>query len=272
MPSRHLTFQTILPACENGDAEAWRAFLKTYSPIVSRLLEVYVPQMEREVGAALWGEGLAALAAEDFKRLREFDHQAEREFLVDLKGFVLELATAHLIESGSGVRHTLESVRKRIDGRPIAHREIIFLRFGGYSETALAKVLVVPSTLVATALAPAAGADAAEAGAETADEPKAWLELLREVRAARTSDCPDRRIFVRILDGQISWYDKTPAENHMLKCIHCLDIWASLREADYLRRDTAPLPESEISRFLPGLPLAAATEARGSWFGKLLGR
>lgn len=272
MPSPLLTFQAILPACEKGDGEAWRAFLKAYSPIVFRLLEIYVPQIEKEARKALWQDALATLSSEDFKCLREFDHQAEREFLVDLKGFMLGLAGARLSASDSGASPNIESVRMRLDGRPIVHQEINFLKLGGYSASAIEKVLVVPATLVATALAPVAGADAPGEKSEGAGGAKAWLDFLREVRAARTPDCPDRRIFVRILDGQISWYDKTPAENHMAKCTHCLDFWASLREADSLRRVTAPLPESEISSFMSRLPLAAATEAGGSWFGKLLGR
>ena len=272
MPSRNLPFQTFLPGCEKGEADSWRAFLANYTPIVFRLLDVYAPQRGDEARKSLWQDALLALTAEDFKRLREFDHQAEREFLIDLKGFVLDLALQRLGGTPGEARHTIESVRSRIEGRPIAHQEIILLNLGGYSPEALEELLVVPGTLVVKALAPAAGTEPAQSGVGTARSATAWLEFLREVHAARTPDCPPRRIFVRILDGQVSWYDKTPAENHMTNCLHCLDVWASLREADSLRRETAPLPDREVSVHLATLPIATATPARGSWIGRLLGR
>lgn len=272
MPSRKLTFQTFLPGCEKGDADSWRAFLANYTPIVFRLLEVYAPQMTEEARKALWQDALQALSADDFKRLREFDHQAEREFLIDLKGFILDLGLQRLGGTPGEARYSIESVRSRIEGRPIAHQEINLLNLGGYSPAALEKLLVVPATLVAKALALAAGAEVAQGDESSAAVAAAWLEFLHEVHAARTPDCPPRRIFVRILDGQVSWYDKTPAENHMARCLHCLDVWASLREADSLRRDTAPLPDREVSAYLSTLPIATAAAARGSWIGKLFGR
>ncbi len=272
MPARHLTFQTVIPGCEKGDAECWRFFLASYTPVVSRLLAVYVPELSEEARASHWREALQALAAEDYKLLRGFDHQAEREFMVDLKGFVLELAAKRLGEPAGDARLSSESVRSRLDGRPVTHQEIILLKLGGYSENNIEKVLVIPATLVANALAPTAGAAPVDGPAVPAAGARPWLGLLREIHAARTPDCPDRRIFVRILDGQISWYDKTPAENHMAKCLYCLEFWASLREADSLRRGNVPLPESQIAGFLSALPLAAAPASRSSWFGKVLGR
>jgi hypothetical protein len=239
---------------------------------VFRLLDVYAPQMGRQARESLWQDALQGLATDDFKRLRGFDHQAEREFLIDLKGHVLDLALQRLGGAPSEGRHTVESVGRLVEGRPIAHQELILLNLGGYSPAVLEKLLVVPQTLVAKALTPAAGAEPGQSGASPARPETAWLEFLREVHAARTPDCPPRRIFVRILDGQISWYDKTPAENHMTRCLHCLEVWASLREADALRRETAPLPDGEVLAYLAALPIAAAAPAGGSWFGKLLGR
>ena len=248
----------MLSACEKGDAEAWRTFLSHYTPVVFRLLAVYAPQLDGDAGKSLWREVLQALVADDYNRLRGFDHQAEREFLMDLKWFVLELAFQEHRGTDAEAPHSPESVRSRLDGRPIAHQEIILLALSGYSAAAIEKVLVVPGTLVATALAPAA-------------EPLDWLGILPGIRAARKPDCPPRRVFVRILDGQASWYDKTPADQHLISCLHCLETWASLREADFLRRDTAPLAGPDVEAYLPALSLAAAPAAR-SWTARLLGR
>ena len=271
MPSRNLTFQTFLPGCEKGERDSWGAFLANYTPIIFRLLEVYAPQLAAGAKESFWQDVLKALAADDFKRLREFDHQAEREFLIDLKSFALDSASQRLGKATGEVRQSIESVSSRLKGRPIAHQEIVLLNWGGYTPEALEKVLSVPGTLVSKALETPAGSEPTSSGATSPQVGAAWLEFLREVRAARTPDCPPRRLWVRILDGQISWYDKTPAENHMAGCLHCLETWASLREADYLRRTTPPLPEREIAAYWAALPVVHAS-TRGSWVGKLIGR
>jgi hypothetical protein len=263
-----LTFQTFSPGCTKGDPDSWQAFLASYMPIVFRLLEAYSPQMDSAARGAFWKKSLAALAADDFKRLREFDQQAEREFLVDLKAFVLECV---LQDQGIGTGPSVissEAVQNHLAGRPIAHQEILWLSWGGYSPAALEKVLVVPRSLVAKALETPAGQPAFSPAASGMVE---WLKFVRDVRAARTEHCAPRRIFVRIMDGQISWYDKTPAEKHMAGCLTCLESWASLREADSLRRETSPLSAAQVAEYMELLPLTKSP-ARGSWFSKLLGR
>lgn len=271
MPSRNLTFQTFLPGCERGDRDSWQVFLANYTPIVFRLLEVYSPHLAEGAREPLWQDALKALAADEFKRLREFDHQAEREFLIDLKSFVLDLVLQRLGGAAGEGRPSIASVSSRLQGRPITHQEIVLLNWGGYTPEAVEKVLSVPGTLVAKALEPLVGSEPAPSGVGSPQAAAAWLEFLREVRAARPSDCPPRPLWVRILDGQISWYDKTPAENHMAGCLHCLETWASLREADYLRRTTPPMPDREVTAYWAALPAAHAAP-RGSWVGKLFGR
>jgi len=260
----------MLSACEKGDTEAWRTFLSHYTPMVSRLLEVYAPQLGEDARKSLWQEALQALVAEDYSHLRGFDHQAEREFLMDLKWFVLELAYRRHLGRDAEAPRSPDSVRSRLDGRPIAHQEIILLSLSGYSRAAIEKVLTAPGTLVATALAPVTGKESV-AATTPAIEPLDWLKILPQVRAARKPECPPPRAFVRILDGQASWYDKTPAENHMAACLHCLETWATLREADFLRRDTIPLAGPEVEVYLSAVGLAAAPAAR-PWTARLFGR
>lgn len=270
MSPRNWTFHPMLSACETGDADAWQAFLTNYTPMMFRLLEVYAPQLESVARKPLWKAAVQALATEDCRRLREFDHQAEREFLMDLKWFVLDLVAQKLHGASGEARPLAESIRSRLEGRPIAHQEIILLNLAGYSPATLEKVLSVPGSLIAKALAPAEGAEPSSVGASPVPPPVDWLGMLREVRAARTPDCPPPRAFVRILDGQASWYDKTPTENHLATCLHCLETWTSLREADSLRRDTIPLAKRDVAEYLSALP-AAASAAR-SWKAKLFGR
>src|SRR5690242_4765168 len=96
-----ITFHRILAGCEAGDPESWRAFLADYEPVVFQLFEVYLPSSS-ERRSELAQEALRALAANHFEPLRTFDHQAEREFLADLRTFVLEQGAAKLNQDRGG--------------------------------------------------------------------------------------------------------------------------------------------------------------------------
>ena len=79
--AKFLTFHKILPGCEEGNAEAWRAFLADYTPMAVHFFGIYSPWDPR---AALdyWRDALRALSANECAMLKGFSHQSEREFLV----------------------------------------------------------------------------------------------------------------------------------------------------------------------------------------------
>ena len=259
----------MLAGCEKGDAEAWQVFLSRFSPITYRLLHVYAPKLDESTQKAVWKEALQALTANDYQQMRDFDHQAEREFLMDLKWFVLGLAAGHTSESAGRANSSAEEISTSLKGKSIAHLEIILLALAGYSPADIEKVYAVPAALVGAALAPPTSENSA--GEIISLKPEGWLQVLPEIRSQNTPECTPRRTFVRILDGQASWNDKNVAETHMVGCLHCLETWASLREIDYLRRDTPPLSPSDVEGYLELLPVAAAVTSR-TWMSKLLGR
>ena len=169
----------MLADCEKGNPEAWRVFLSHYTPVVFRLLETYAPKLESSERKSIWCEALQRLAAEDSKCLRRFDHQAEREFLMDLKWFVLDRVPHGGHEARGRADDSSKTARARLDGRPLAHQEIALLFLAGYRPATIEKVLTVPGSLVATALTPTI-------------EPLDWLRILPEVRAA-AHICPHSR-------------------------------------------------------------------------------
>jgi len=101
--------------------------------------------------------------------------------------------------------------------------------------------------------------------------PAAWLEFLRLVRAAAGKECVPLRQFVRIFDGQATWYDKAPAEEHVATCPHCLERWTSLREVIYWRAKAEPLSAAEADEFLSALPIRSASPVRKSLLSRLFG-
>jgi hypothetical protein len=256
---RLITFHKILAGCEAGERESWRTFLGEYTPLVFRLAGIYLPSSP-ETRTALWRETLAALAAGHFELLRSFDHQAEREFLADLRSFLLEQGAAKLDGSRDVTgppRPRPETVSSLVKPLPLLHQEILFLKLAGYSDATLESMLRITPSIAEQGLA-RLQADYAVILRKEQDVclwPAAWLELLRHARGAKTGDCGPFRQFVRIQDGQTSWYEKEPLEKHMATCLHCLERWTALRELVYWRRDAQPREETEA--LLSSLPLQA---------------
>jgi hypothetical protein len=275
MASRLWTFQRILPACEEGEVGAWKAFLDGYTSVAYELLGVYLPAL-RDRRKEIWGEALRTLAEDDYKRLRTFDHQAEREFLVDLRTFLMEVGAPRLDAArdvAGPPRPTTEALGTLLKDLPLLHREAMFMKLAGYSDLTLERMLGIPPALAARAIERLQG-DFSPLLEREGDEcrwPAAWLEFLRLVRGAGSKECAPLRQFVRIFDGQATWYDKRPIEEHGATCLHCLERWTSLREVIYWRAKAQPLSAAEADVFLSTLPIQSAPPVRKSLLGRLFG-
>ncbi|MGH9343224.1 MAG: hypothetical protein ACRD19_05625, partial [Terriglobia bacterium] len=136
-----LTFHTILAGCETGDAAAWRAFLTDYTPTIHQLTRIYLP------GAAqpeqLWKDALLSLADDNFSALHGFEHQSEREFLLDLRTFYLKKSLPALDPARDGKdfpEPTPPGIAEMLKDAPLVHREVLFLKLAGYSGATLEKI------------------------------------------------------------------------------------------------------------------------------------
>lgn len=272
---RLITFHRILAGCEEGSREAWQAFLSGYTPIVYQLLGVYFP-LTREAQERFWRESLEDLARNHYERLRTFDHQAEREFLYDLRTFLLERGASRLDPSQDtedAPRPTLETVGALIKGLAFIHQEIVLVKMAGYSNASLEKFFRITPSMAQKGLERLRTKYSIilERPDDKCLWPAAWAEVLRSARAAKTPDCPPLRQFVRILDGQSGWYDKEPTEEHISLCAHCLEHWIALREIIYWRREAQPLPPAEVDALLSCLPLKAENKRRKTFLERMFG-
>ena len=276
MPTKLLTFHRILPACGQGDREAWRAFLSNYTPIVLQLRSLYFPGLPEERQMEAWGETLRALAANDFEKLKSFGASSEREFLVDLRALLFENGSLGLDPARALVAvpaPTGDSMSALLKTLPLAQQEVAFLKLAGYSDSTLEALLRIPHSLtekVVERLRPDYGPILGRTE-DACPWSGAWQALLREVWARKKEDCADRRIFLHILDGQTTWYEKGPADEKIMSCLHCLEGWVALREVNYWRNVCPPLPENRIEPLLEGLPLSSEPARKKALFGRLFG-
>lgn len=266
-----LTFHRIIAGCEQGNAEAWRAFVSDYTPLAFELIRIYSPGEAQP--SRLWQGVLDSLCADDFKLLRSFEHNSELEFLLDLRSQLFETIAQAQNSGGAAGEVTPERVRGILAGAPLLHQEILFLKLAGYSDARLEELFRVTPGVAKKSLEQLASHHwpALDSAADVCPYPAGWMALQTGLRAARTDACLPARQFIRIQDGQLGWYEKDPAERHVSECLRCLESWTALKEIAYWRRAARAASAEEIDRFFAALPLSAQPEKPRQFFKKIFG-
>ena len=252
------TFHKMREQAERGDIAAWRAFLGLYSPLYLHLLALCLPEVE--AGPGVWEKTLGLLIHNDFERFRATSRQSEREFLADVRDLLVDAAleAPREIKAAKAESPTLnlEKLGKVIADLPLLHQEILFFKLAGYTDATLELVMRVAPRVAQDSferLAPDYSA-AQQLARDRCVWPADWLQMLSRARAAKTDKCPALHQFLRIQDGQVSWYDKEPVEAHVAHCLHCLVAWTGLREVGYWRRHAPAVAPALVAGFLQLLP------------------
>ena len=268
------TFHKVREQCEQANGDAWRAFLAMYSPLAGHLLAMYAPDLSSARSA--WGLTLQKLAENNFERFRGTARQTEREFLADVRALLLEtllqtsgvgpsIATGDARADGDdNAKLTPESLAKLIDGLPLLHQEMIFLKLAGYGNASIEKMLRVAPHVAEKSFERLSPDYSAAANIEKDRCPWAtgWLNILQQARAAKKDNCADLHQILRIHDGQVSWYDKEPVEKHVSGCLYCLERWTALREVGYWRKAAPAIPPAQIEEALSALGFGAQAKKK----------
>lgn len=223
-----------------------------------------------------WRDALAALSANECAILKGFSHQSEREFLVGLRGFLQDRAAAKLEPSQDAAAPpapTVETLGVLLGGLPLIHREIAFLTLAGYSQGTLETILRITPAVAGEGLARlrSSYASVLERSEDRCLWPANWIGICQAARASGQKDCTPLRQLIRILDGQASWYDKSPAEEHRNKCLHCLELWTSLLEVVAWDRARQPWAEEKVEPLLAAVSVKQEVR-KPSFFARMRGK
>ncbi len=273
--SKLMTLYKILPGCEEGNPEAWRAFLANYTPTALQLFAIYSP-WPPDARLDGWREALRALSANEYAALKGFSHQSEREFLVGLRAFLQDWAAPKLEprqDATDPAAPTVETLGDLLNGLPLLHQEIAFLALAGYSQSTLEKILRITPGVAEEGLGRlrAGYSQVVERSDDRCLWPSAWIGICKAARAEEQKDCTPLRQLVRVLDGQASWYDKSPAETHRSKCLHCLELWTSLLEVVAWDRTRQPWPAEKVETLLAAVPVKQE-KRKTSMFARMFGK
>ena len=256
-PAIAFTFHKVREQCEQGSPDAWRAFLEFYTPLGMHLLKMYLPGDGPEP-ERVWEQTLAALAENDFQRFRATEKKSEREFLVDIRALLLDQALPASRPPSAAAALDLASLSKLLEELPLLQQEMLYHKVAGYTDVSIERMLRMTPRVAQAAFARLEPDYAAALKIES-DRclwPLQWLALLQGARATKQESCSQMHQFLRIHDGQVSWYDKEPVEKHVSGCRRCLEAWAALREVTYWRKAAPAIPAEQFERYLRVLPLA----------------
>jgi hypothetical protein len=223
-----------------------------------------------------WRDALQALSANECATLKGFSHQSEREFLVGLRAFLQEWAATKIEptqDAAAPPAPTLQTLGALLSSLPLVHQETAFLTLAGYSQATLEKILRITPAVAGEGLGrlPASYAQILERSEDRCLWPTAWLAICAAVRTDVQKDCTPLRQLVRILDGQTSWYYKSPAEEHRTKCLHCLELWTSLLEVVAWDRARQRWPPEKMEPLLAVVPVQQE-KRKSSLFARMLGK
>ncbi|MFQ5662791.1 MAG: hypothetical protein ACE5HL_03050 [Terriglobia bacterium] len=266
------SFHVMREACLARQAEGWRQFVKSYTPLAGHLLQHYFPRLEHR-----------ALLAEIFRHAKMntaqfwqgFAGTSEKEFLLHIRRFVMEGARA-----ARGARPetplTPQVFWAVLQEFPLLQRELLLLSFHGYTPEELHPVLKFEPETTRTVTEQARGKLRAQLGAAVGPdfERHDHDALFAAIEESHGEKCLPDKTYGRIVDGQISWRDRDAAEQHIEGCLHCVNRFAEFREILYYHRTLPPPEDSTLAPIAVALGLPVQEPARRKkrpWWQRLLG-
>ena len=262
-----LTSSDLAAQCLAGSDDAWRRFITRYMPFAAAILDRYRP--DAGTNRREWLEKILASArGPDAGFFREYQGQSEREFLLHLREHVLTAAPAGQLSQDPPSASPLdwEVFEKALSGLTALERQIVWTSMLSPAAGDADKVLRLdPATVLAVM---------SKAQELLRDLCGMWsdqmlgqnrVRLAQRARLSPAGDCPVPRLYLRMLDGQITWRDRSELEQHLCRCWYCVDILCRFREVTFLWDQAQPLLDSDAQAYCQRLGLRDSGASRWRW-------
>ena len=253
----------MVEACLAGRDAGWKHFITDYLPFAQALLERHYPRLasRRE---PLLREVLLRARDQDSQFLRDYNGHSEREFLVHLREHVLRiLEEAEPAVPAPEIPVSWESFEQAFAGLTAVERQVVWLHLLNPRSDDIALMLRADQPSVTAILSRAQDQLRAAAAHWSADMLAQNRHLLaQQARERPTKDCPRPQTFLRLLDGQNPWRDRSESEQHLITCWFCIDRICRFREVSRVARLTQPLPETDAEAHARAIGLTFAPPSR----------
>jgi hypothetical protein len=266
-----MTIRTIFlmaEDCAAGRRQGWHEFVRDYGFMAGRLFELYFPALAADPATHL--TGLFQRARRDGNAwFGSFKFANEREFLMAFRE--LFFAYGNEVSPPPQAGLSLEQMKQVMKDMPVTERQILWLLVKGYTPPQIAPIMM---NAAATAEAVKKNSDQLLAGLVPGSSGSAFTDSARVLTQAagglRTPECLPYKTFNNIVNGQISWRERTLAEEHIRDCFFCIDSFTSFLEMTRFRKDAQPLRDEEVNAMLERLGLPG--EKSGGLLGRLFSR
>jgi hypothetical protein len=250
------TIFSMVEDCARGERLGWAEFVRDYAAIARRLVTHYfptlVPEIDEHVVAVFCRAGIQG--GSWFAGLKFTN---EREFMMAFRDLVFAYGREQ--ERLPAPAITLDQVYSAMNDLNLLEREMLWLIIKGYDARQIAGIMMN-------------AAATAEAVQHIADERLAALlpgrmqeaiasvrrDLMQSAEQSKTDQCASLKTFNNLVNGQITWRERELAEEHMSKCLHCIDRFTTFQELVRLRKDVAALAAPEVEKILGQLPFVTS--------------
>lgn len=251
------TCAEMVDACLAAQDAGWKHFITDYLPFAGLVLDRHYPQLipRRE---SLLREVLLRSRDQDNQFFRDYRGRGEREFLLHLREHVLRvLEEAEPAVPPPEMPLPWESFDQAFRKLTALERQVVWLYVLNPRADDAALMLRADQPSVTAILTRAQDhlRTSLDHWSSGMLEQNRHL-LAHQARRLQTKDCPENKVFLRLLDGQNTWRDRYELEQHLITCWYCVDRLCRFREIYRLSRLTKPFPESEAEPYAKAIGLS----------------
>ena len=248
-----VTCSEVVAQCLSGQGSGWKHFVTDYLPFARAVLDYHYPELKESQEATLRA---IVLNAQDQNAafFRSYQGQSEREFLLHLREHVLQTVERGHPAATPEVPLDWVVLEEALADLSALDRQVVWTAILGARRDDIAALLRLDVNTVTGATD-----KAQELLKGRCDRWHSGLVqenrhlLVREARSRHTNDCCEPKIFLKLLDGQITWRDRLQVERHLAQCWHCVDQLCRFREVIHLSRKTQPLTKAYAEACLRAL-------------------
>ena len=231
--------------CRTGKAEGWQYFVRTFAPALLAMVRHYsgrdAPEHLRTVLAGLPVQGPAVFTVDALV--------GERDLMASMRPAVLA-ATAW----GSAppeIELELDTLAEALEPLTVVERQLVWLDAMGYEPAEAAVIMRVSAQTAEKVREKAAELLRAKLDGWNQSIVRGNGAALQQEAASRKPEHPvGARDCFDILDGRITWQQRTNTERQLAASWYEIDHFCRLREADHMLRTAAPLADLEAEEAL----------------------
>ena len=262
-----LTCSDMVAQCLEGQPSGWKQFVSGYLPFAVVVLDRHFPRLSARRDELL-REVLLRVRDEEARFFRDYSGHSEREFLMHLREHVLGVGEEQ--EAPAPAPEILlewEVFDRALTGLSALERQMVWMLVLSPKNDDTDQILRVDPKAVATLLARAQECLRAACDRWNPEMLAQNRRLLaQQARARRTKECPAPKVFLRTLDGQITWRDREELDRHLAGCWHCVDEFCRFHEILFLSRHIHHLPHAESETYLKVLGIETHPPSRWKRF------